>query len=105
MPADLVVLWVVFAACVTAVCTITYLYTIYRITRLENKMSDAQDAVDAVSAQLGKAKDEIVAEIAALEAQVANGEAPDLTALKAAAQALDDVVPDAPVEEPPADPS
>lgn len=66
-------------------------------------MSEVQDAVDAVVAQLGKARAEIVAEIANLEAQIGAGEAPDLTALKAAAQALDDVVPDAPVEVPPVD--
>lgn len=63
-------------------------------------MGEVQDAVDAVVVELGKAKDEIVAQIADLEAQIAAGEVPDLTALKAAAQALDDVVPDAPVEPP-----
>lgn len=66
-------------------------------------MTEAQDAVDAVVVQLGKAKGEVLAKIADLEAQVAAGQAPDFSALKAAAQALDDVVPDAPVEEPPAD--
>jgi hypothetical protein len=71
-----------------------------RIDRLGRKMSEVQDAVDAIVVQLGKAKDEILAEIANLEAQIAAGEAPDLTALKAAAQSLDDVVPDAPVEPP-----
>lgn len=57
-------------------------------------MSATQEAIDAITAQLGKAKGEILAEIANLEAQVAAGQEPDLTALKAAAQALDDVVPD-----------
>jgi hypothetical protein len=66
-------------------------------------MSEAQDAVDAVVAQLGKAKDEILTEVANLEAQVAAGQAPDLTALKAAAQSLDDINPD-PVVEPPVEP-
>lgn len=65
-------------------------------------MGEVQDAVDAVVVELGKAKDEIVSKIADLEAQIAAGEVPDLTALKAAAAALDDVVPDAPVEPPPA---
>ena len=64
-------------------------------------MGAVQDAVDAVAVQLGKAKDEIVSKIADLEAQIAAGETPDLSALKAAAQALDDVVPDAVIEEPP----
>ena len=65
-------------------------------------MSEVQDAVDSVVAQLSKAKAEIVSEIESLEAAVVSGEPVDLTALKAAAQALDDVVVDVPavVEEP-----
>ena len=59
-----------------------------------------QDAVDQITVQLGKAKDEILAKVADLEAQVAAGETPDLEPLKAAAQALDDVVPDAVPEVP-----
>lgn len=66
-------------------------------------MGAAQDVVDQVTLQLGHAKDEILAKIADLEAQIAAGETPDLGPLMAAAQALDDVVPDAPVEEPPAE--
>ena len=66
-------------------------------------MSEVQSAVDAVVAQLGKAKDEIVSKIADVEAQLEAASVPaevvDLSALKAAAQALDDVVADAPVEE------
>jgi 16S rRNA G1207 methylase RsmC len=65
----------------------------------------SQDAVDAVTAQLSKAKEEILAEVAALEAQVAAGQPVDLTGLKAAAQGLDDLTPDPvvePVPEPPA---
>lgn len=67
------------------------------ITRKELKgiiVGAVQDAVDQITAQLDKAKNEILNEIAALEAQIAAGETPDLTALTAAAQALDDVVPD-----------
>lgn len=73
-------------------------------------MSDLQVALDAVVAQLAHAKDEIVAEIGKLEAAVSAGETPDLTALKAVAQSLDDIVPDvapadpAPVDEAPVDP-
>lgn len=64
-------------------------------------MGAVQDAVDAITAQLEKAKTEIVTAISDLEAQVAAGETPDLTALRAAAQGLDDVVPDTiPTEEP-----
>lgn len=46
-----------------------------------------------------KARNEVVAEIARLEAAVANGETPDFTALKAAVQSVDDIVPD-PAPEP-----
>lgn len=65
------------------------------VLRLSNS-----EAIAAVVAQLGKAKDEILAKIAELEVAAAAGE--DLSApladLAAAAQALDDVVPDSPVE-------
>lgn len=67
-------------------------------------MSEVQSAVDAVTNQLVKAQAEIVSEINNLEAAVAAGEPVNLDALKAAAQALDDVVADAPAaEEAPAD--
>lgn len=72
-------------------------------------MGEIQDAVDAVAAQLNKAKAEILSKVADLEIQIGQGEVPDLSELKAAAQALDDVVPDS-IEEPtgpdavPADP-
>ena len=61
-------------------------------------MSALQDTIDQITAQLDKARDEILNEIAALETAIANGETPDLTGLTAAAQALDDVIPDAPPE-------
>lgn len=74
-----------------------------KVRHLENQlkgaiMSEAQNAVDAVVAQLDKAKAEISAQIAELESREP---AVDLSALKAAAQSLDDVVVDVPVEEPP----
>lgn len=59
-----------------------------------------QDTVNALTDQLSKAKNEIVSKISDLEAQVAAGEAVDLEPLKAAVQALDDVVPDEVTEEP-----
>lgn len=78
---------------------------IFNTHRLERRiMSESQDAVDAVVGQLGKAKDEILAEVADLEAQVAAGVAPDLSALKAAAQALDNLNSDVPVV-PPVEPT
>lgn len=67
----------------------------------ENIVSEVQDAVDLVVVQLSKAKAEIVSEISSLEAAVVAGEPVDLTALKAAAQALDDVVVDVEVVEEP----
>lgn len=70
----------------------------FRISRVEYAVGAVQDAVDALVAQLGKAKAEVLSKIDELEAQIAAGETPDLTALKDAVQALDDVVPDAPVE-------
>ena len=68
--------------------------------RIEVTRLSSAEAIAGVVVQLGKAKDEILAKIAGLEAAAAAGE--DLTAslaeLSAAAQALDDVVPDAVVE-------
>jgi uncharacterized protein YPO0396 len=63
-----------------------------------------QDAINAITDQLVKAQREIVARIADVQAQLeAAGvaEQVDLSSLTAAAQALDDVVPDA---EPTVDP-
>lgn len=77
---------------------------VHRIKK-EIRMS-AQETVDAVVAQLGKAKEEIVAKIAELEAA---NPGVDLSALTEIAQGLDDVVPDVveepaePVEETPAE--
>ena len=75
-----------------------------------------QETIDSVVAQLSKARaeivqarDELLASIAEVQEQLDNVEAPedvDLTALTAAAQALDDIVPDAPevpVDDAPAD--
>lgn len=58
-------------------------------------MANAELIADVV-AQLGKAKSEIVAKIGGLEAAVASGEdlSGPLAELVAAAQGLDDVVPD-----------
>lgn len=59
------------------------------------RMANAELIADVV-AQLGKAKAEIVAKIGGLEAAVASGEdlSGPLAELVAAAQGLDDVVPD-----------
>ena len=58
-------------------------------------MSATQDLVNEIAAQLGKAKDEIVGEIAKLTAAASAGEQVDLSALQGLAQGLDDIVPDA----------
>jgi DNA repair exonuclease SbcCD ATPase subunit len=66
------------------------------------RMSELGDALNAVSAQLDKAKTEIVTKIADLEAALATaGQIPAdaqavIDSLKAQAQALDDIVPDVP---------
>ena len=73
----------------------------FRISRVEYAVGAVQDAVDALVVQLGKAKAEVLSKIDELEAQIEAGETPDLSALKDAVQALDDVVPDVVVEEPP----
>jgi hypothetical protein len=71
-------------------------YTLQTIGRLS---MSTQESIDAVVAQLGKAKDEVVAKIADVQAQLDAANVPpevvNLDALNAAAQALDDIVPDA----------
>lgn len=67
------------------------------IYAIEGFRMSTQDAVNAVTEQLVKAQREIVARIADVQAQLdAAGVAEqiDLSSLTAAAQALDDVVPD-----------
>lgn len=67
----------------------------------ENIMA-ARDDVQAVVAQLGKAKDEILAKLDELQTAIDDGTvtSADLDPLRAAAQALDDVVEDVPTEPP-----
>ncbi len=69
---------------------------------IQMKVSEIASTLTAVSDQLSKAKGEILAKIAALETSLSNVDLPpDATAaldgLKTQAQALDDIVPDAPV--------
>lgn len=62
-----------------------------------------QDTVNAVTAQLRKAKDEILAKVADLQVQIDDAHVADrvdVSELVAVAQALDDVVPDPIVELP-----
>jgi hypothetical protein len=65
---------------------------------LERDIMSTQEAINAVVAQLAKAKDELVAKIADLNVQIADAgvaDVVDTSELTAAAQALDDIVPDA----------
>jgi hypothetical protein len=74
------------------------------IYTLEGFTMSTQDAINAVTSQLVKAQREIVNRIAEVQAQLdAAGVAEqiDLSSLTAAAQALDDVVPDGVVEDAP----
>ena len=69
------------------------------INTFERFAMSTQEAVDKITAQIGKAQVELVNRIADVQAQLdAAGVAEqiDLSSLTAAAQALDDVVPDAP---------
>ena len=77
--------------------------TLWAIARLINTFErfamSTQQAIDTITAQIGKAQLELVNRIADVQAQLdAAGVAEqiDLSSLTAAAQALDDVVPDAP---------
>jgi hypothetical protein len=102
-------------------------FAILQLTLQGRSIMSTQAAVDSVVAQLGKAKgeivaarDELVAKIVDLQNQLDAGvpaEQVDLSGLKAVAQSLDDIVPDAveetdddeeevevPVEEPVVDP-
>lgn len=86
----------------------TQAFTLYAVSSLGRHLMATQDTINAVVAQLGKAKDEILAKIADLNVQIADAgveDVVDTSELTAVAQALDDIVPDAPevVEELPAE--
>ena len=70
------------------------------------KLNELATTLAALDAQLGKAKDEIVAKIAELQFALTDVEIPAdaqaaLDSLTSKVQALDDVVPDVVPEEPP----
>jgi len=89
---------VILQAATLAVCGFTLLVIAYLTLTTERLAMSTQESVDAIVVQLGKAKDEVVAKIADVQAQLDAAGVPaeqvDLTALTAAAQALDDVVAD-----------
>lgn len=82
----------------------------HQIQRLERLiMSEAQNTVNALVDQLRKVALEVKSQIADVQAQLdaaqVNAEKVDLSALTEAAQALDDIVPDAAPADPAADPA
>lgn len=90
----MVPLAVTFALVMSAFIAVCFVLVLLRIEVF--RLSNA-DALAAVVAQLGKAKEEVLGRISSLEAAAAAGEdlSGPLAELAAAAQALDDVVPDA----------
>ena len=90
----------ILQAATLAVCGFTLWVIAYLTLTIGRLQMSTQDSIDAVVAQLGKAKDEVVAKIAdvqaALDAANVPAEVVNLDALNAAAQALDDVVADEP---------
>jgi hypothetical protein len=81
------------------ICGFTLWVAGYLTATIGRLYMSTQESIDGIVAQLGKAKDELLTEIAAVKAQLEAASVPaetvDLTALTAAAQALDDIVPDA----------
>lgn len=66
--------------------------------------AENQARIDNLTTQLGKVKNEVLTEIDALKAAAAAGQDLDFSGLDAAAQALDDLNPDAPAPEPTPEP-
>ena len=81
------------------ICGFTLWVAGYLTATIGRLYMSTQESIDGIVAQLGKAKDELLTEIADVKAQLQAASVPaetvDLTALTAAAQALDDIVPDA----------
>lgn len=77
-----------------------------QLESIKEMLMTARDDVAAVTAQLTKAKGEILAKLDELQTAIDNGTvtSADLDPLRQAAQALDDVVVDQPAE-PPAEPT
>lgn len=89
---------IVITSSCALILALLVMHTIDAIDTLRERIISTQDAVNAVVEQLVKAQREIVSRIADVQAQLdAAGVAEqiDLSSLTAAAQALDDVVPDA----------
>ena len=82
------------------ICGFTLWVAAYIIRTIERLTMSLQSSVDDLVIKLGHAREEIVNKINDVQAQLDAASVPaeqvDLSALTAAAQALDDIVPDAP---------
>ena len=81
------------------ICGFTLWVAAYTLKTIGRLHMSTQESIDAIVAQLGKAQAEVVSKIADVQAQLDAANVPaevvNLDALNAAAQALDDIVPDA----------
>ena len=81
------------------ICGFTLWVAAYTLKTIGRLHMSTQESIDAIVAQLGKAQAEVVSKIADVQAQLDAANVPaevvNLDALTAAAQALDDIVPDA----------
>ena len=82
------------------ICGFTLWVTGFLTLTIGRLIVSTQENIDAIVVQLGRAKDEVVAKIADVQAQLDAANVPaevvNLDALNAAAQALDDIVADEP---------
>ena len=93
---------------ITAAVLLTQAFTLFAISAQGRQLMSQQTELDNLTAIVRKGTAEVVALVAALRDQIAAGvpaEQLDLSGLTAAAQALDDIVPDVPevADEAPAD--
>ena len=99
---------IVFFTIFTVAVLLIQAFTLFAVSSLGRHQMSTQETVNAIAAQLRKAKDEIVAKIVDLNVQLEDAgvaDVVDTSELVAVAQALDDIVPDAPevVEDVPAE--
>lgn len=93
---------------ITAAVLLTQAFTLFAISAQGRQLMSQQAELDNLTALVKKGTAEVVGLVAALRDEIAAGvpaEQLDLTGLSAAAQALDDIVPDVPevADELPAD--
>ena len=81
------------------ICGFTLWVAAYTLKTIGRLHMSTQESIDALVVVLARAKDEVVSKIADVQAQLDAANVPaevvNLDALTAAAQALDDIVPDA----------